>query len=95
MLVSQLAFWGITDVVEDSSGNAGASLAIYAARAGIKSTIYVPASASRGKLVQVALCGAKLVAVPGSREDTTQAVLAAAERTFYASHNLIVVNVVK
>lgn len=88
VLVSQLKAWGVDNVVEDSSGNAGASLATYAARAGIKSTIYVPASASRGKLVQVALSGAKLVAVPGSREETTQAVLAAAERTFYASHNL-------
>lgn len=88
VLVSQLKAWGIQDVVEDSSGNAGASLATYAARAGIGCTIYVPASASRGKLVQVALAGAHLVPVPGSREDTARAVLQAARTTFYASHNL-------
>ncbi|MGI6604830.1 MAG: threonine synthase [bacterium] len=88
LLVSQLETWGIKEVVEDSSGNAGASLATYAARAGINCTIYVPAKASRGKLVQIALSGAHLVAVPGSREDTTRAVLTAAENTFYASHNL-------
>ncbi|MDK2784965.1 MAG: threonine synthase [Bacillota bacterium] len=87
VLVSQLKAWGIEKVVEDSSGNAGASLATYAARAGIDCTIYVPATASRGKLVQIALAGARLVRVPGSREDTTRAVLKAAETTFYASHN--------
>ncbi|MGI6128996.1 MAG: threonine synthase [bacterium] len=88
VLVSQLKTWGINNVVEDSSGNAGASLATYAALAGINSTIYVPASASRGKLLQVALSGAKLVAVPGNRENTAQAVLTAAKKAFYASHNL-------
>lgn len=88
VLVSQLRAWGVTEVVEDSSGNAGASLSTYAARAGIGCTIYVPATASRGKLVQIALCGAKLVPVPGTREDTARAALEAAEKTFYASHNL-------
>lgn len=88
VLVSHLKAWGIEKVVEDSSGNAGASLATYAARAGIDCTIYVPATASRGKLVQIALAGARLVRVPGSREDTARAVLKAAETTFYASHNL-------
>ncbi|MDI3538474.1 MAG: threonine synthase [Bacillota bacterium] len=88
VLVSKLKAWGIEEVVEDSSGNAGASLAMYTARSGINCTIYAPASASRGKLVQIALAGARLVLVPGSREDTVQAVLKAAESTFYASHNL-------
>ncbi|HHY92508.1 MAG TPA: pyridoxal-phosphate dependent enzyme, partial [Firmicutes bacterium] len=43
VLASQLKVWGLREVVEDSSGNAGASLATYAARAGIGCTIYVPA----------------------------------------------------
>jgi threonine synthase len=55
--------------------------------AGIRARIYVPAHASGGKLAQIVQYGATLVRVPGSREDTTTACLAAAEKTFYASHN--------
>ena len=40
---------GIRDVVEDSSGNAGAAMAAYAARAGLHAAIYAPDSASPAK----------------------------------------------
>ena len=87
VMVSKLKEWGIDRVVEDSSGNAGASVAAYTSRAGIRSSIYVPAYTSLGKTAQIGLYGASLVKVPGTREDTTKAVLQAAEETFYASHN--------
>ena len=77
---------GVTNVVEDSSGNAGAAVAAYAAAAGIAATIYVPASAPPAKTAQIALYGAQLVRVPGSRAATTEAVQAEARRTYYASH---------
>lgn len=87
VMISQFREWGIEEIVEDSSGNAGASVAAYAAAAGIRARIFVPAHASGGKLAQILQYGAELVRVPGSREDTTTACLAAAEKTFYASHN--------
>jgi threonine synthase len=78
---------GVKRVVEDSSGNAGASLAAYAARSGIEAEIYVPAYASPNKLQQIAIYGAKLVKVEGPRERAVQAVQeAAAQGPYYASH---------
>ena len=49
VMVSKLREWGVREVIEDSSGNAGASIAAYAALAGIQSHIFVPESASAGK----------------------------------------------
>lgn len=87
VMISKLKQWGLQEIVEDSSGNAGASIAAYAAAAQIRSHIFVPENASSGKLTQVAVYRAKLTKVPGSREDTTRAALDAAQNSFYASHN--------
>lgn len=87
VLVNALRRLGVREVVEDSSGNAGASLACYAARAGLDCEVYTPASTSPGKLAQITAHGGRLVRVPGSRDDTARAVQEAAERRFYASHN--------
>ena len=62
------------EAVEDSSGNAGASFAAYAARAGIKARIFVPDSASGPKRKQIEAYGAELIPIPGSRSDVTDAV---------------------
>ncbi len=86
VLVSKAKELGITRVVEDSSGNAGCAIAAYAASAGIGCEILVPESTSPGKLSQILLYGASLRKIPGSREDTAAAALAAAETTYYASH---------
>lgn len=86
-MVSYLKQHGITEVLEDSSGNAGASLATYAAAAGMRCRILVPASASYPKIVQMAAHGADVVAVPGTRQDVADAALREADRMFYASHN--------
>ena len=72
---------------EDSSGNAGSSIATYAAAAGLACRIYVPAAAPRGKVVQIAASGADLRAIPGTRQDVTEAALRAVGESFYASHN--------
>lgn len=87
VMISKLREWGVPAVVEDSSGNAGASVAAYAGIAGISARIFVPASTSVGKTAQIEMYGAELVRVPGSREDTTAAALEAADSDFYASHN--------
>jgi len=72
---------------EDSSGNAGSSIATYAAAAGIPCRIFVPATAPRGKVVQIAASGAAVEAIPGTRQAVTEAAIAAAGQGFYASHN--------
>jgi len=87
VLVSKAKELGIGRMVEDSSGNAGSAIAAYAARAGIRCEILVPENTSPGKLAQILMYGADLVRVPGSRADTAEAALAAAESSYYASHS--------
>jgi threonine synthase len=89
VLLSYLAGEGVSRVVEDSSGNAAASVAGYAARAGIACEVYAPATASPGKLVQAAAYGAKVIPVEGSRDDVSRAaeVAAAQPGNAYATHN--------
>lgn len=87
VLVSFLKQQAIKEVVEDSSGNAAASLAAYCARAGIRARIFVPSYASPAKLKQIEVYGAELVPVPGSRADAARASEAAAKAgSYYASH---------
>jgi threonine synthase len=88
ILISHLHAMGIQRVVEDSSGNAAASLAAYAARAGIEIEVFCPASASPGKLAQIKLYGAQLRLIDGPRQCTTEALErhVAATGDFYASH---------
>ena len=75
-------------VIDDSSGNAGAALAAYAARANIDARIYVPADARGAKLDQITRYGAEVVAVDGDRDEVARVVEIAAEdpAVFYASH---------
>jgi threonine synthase len=90
VLVSALRTLGVRRAVEDSSGNAAAAIAAYAARAGIACTVFAPAGASAGKLVQAAAYGARVERVQGSRDDVANAAIdaAAADATAtYASHN--------
>ncbi|GAB6879245.1 threonine synthase [Halorubrum gandharaense] len=64
---------GVERVVEDSSGNAGAAIATYAARAGIDAEIYVPANVKESKLAAIRRAGAEPVRIEGSRQDVTDA----------------------
>jgi threonine synthase len=78
---------GITEAIEDSSGNAGASFAAYAARAGIRARVFVPESASGPKRAQIAAYGAEIVAVPGPRSAAAEAALQAVRAgAHYGSH---------
>src|SRR5438067_712732 len=87
VMLNHLLEVGVGPIHEDSSGNAGASIATYAAAAGIPCRIYVPADAPRGKLVQIAAAGADIRAITGSRQAVSEAALSAAGESFYASHN--------
>lgn len=90
VLVSVAKRESVTEFVEDSSGNAGASLSAYAAAAGMKAHVFVPASAARGKLDQIRIFGAELHAVEGPRQAATDAAEEFLERRGlpYLSHNL-------
>ncbi|MEF8779048.1 MAG: pyridoxal-phosphate dependent enzyme [Haloferacaceae archaeon] len=79
---------GVDRVVEDSSGNAGAAIATYAARAGIDAEIYVPAGVKESKLRAIERAGAKPIRVEGERSDVTDACVEAVETgdAWYASH---------
>jgi threonine synthase len=87
VMLNHLLEVGVGPIHEDSSGNAGSSIATYAAAAGLACRIYVPASAPRGKVVQIAASGAEVRTIPGTRQAVTDAALAAIGESFYASHN--------
>jgi threonine synthase len=87
VLVSYLKSRGVTRVLEDSSGNAGASLSAYTAAAGLTCRILVPESASYPKIAQIAACGADVVTIRGSRQQVAEAALRQSAEIFYASHN--------
>lgn len=88
VLVAKAKSLGAQHLVQDSSGNAGTSIAAYAARAGLRCTIFVPESTSLKKIKQISGFGAELRVIPGSREATASAAKEFASRkdVFYASH---------
>jgi threonine synthase len=87
VLVTALRGLGVERIVEDSSGNAGASLAAYGARAGLICEIFVPDLAAGSKLAQIAAYGAEVIQLKGKRECAALAAWAAAAHgAFYASH---------
>jgi threonine synthase len=87
VLLSFIKNRGAESAVEDSSGNAGASFAAYAARAGIKAKIFVPHSAAGPKRVQIEAYGAELVVIEGPRSAAAEAVKQEADKgAVYASH---------
>jgi threonine synthase len=88
VLATALVAAGISEAVEDSSGNAGASFSAYMARAGIRGRVFVPESASPAKRAQIALYGAEVVPISGPRSQAALAARTAAEGgQVYASHN--------
>jgi threonine synthase len=87
VLVSWLLAAGIREAVEDSSGNAGASFAAYASRAGIQAKIFIPEYASGPKRAQIEAYGSEVIPVPGPRSKAAEAVLREVKQgSVYASH---------
>lgn len=87
MLINYLRTQSVKVVVEDSSGNAGASLAAYSSAAGLQSRIFVPLHTAQVKKDQMVMMGAEVVEVPGDRTASTTACLQAINHeTVYASH---------
>lgn len=90
LLVAHLASLGLNRLVVDSSGNAAAAMAGFCAAAGVDCTVYAPADASPGKLVQARAYGATVVPVEGDRDAVAAAAQQAVDddpEAFYATHN--------
>ena len=81
---------GVEEIVVDSSGNAGASVAAYSARAGLRAHIFAPATAPQAKTQQITAYDATVHLIEGPREMTTEAAIAYQVKhdLTYASHNL-------
>ena len=71
---------------EDSSGNAGASIAAYSARAGLKCYVFTPEGVSGPKARQIEAYGATLVKVAGGRDKVTEEAMKEREDTIYVGH---------
>jgi threonine synthase len=87
VMVSFLRQHGVPEVIEDSSGNGGASVSAYCAAAGIRATILAPESTSPSKVLQSRAYGAAVELVPGDRDATAAEALRRSVRTAYAGHN--------
>ena len=90
VMMSAMVEHGVGEVVEDSSGNAGAAVAAYAARAGVRAHVFVPASAPGAKVRQIEAYGAQTHPIDGTRDEVTAATVEFCESKglAYASHNL-------
>jgi threonine synthase len=75
-------------ISEDSSGNAGASVAAYAARAGLNAKVYVPQDVSGPKFNQIKFYGAQVVKVSGGRSKVAEEAQKPEKREFYVGHIL-------
>jgi len=73
-------------IAEDSSGNAGASIAAYAARAQLKAKIYLPENVSGPKINQIKSYGMPVMKVAGSRSQVAQEAQQAEKGKFYVGH---------
>jgi len=82
-VLNHLAAHGATEVIDNSSGNAGASLAAFAGIAGMSATVFVPAAtAVESKKRLIRSFGGVII----ESHDYLADVYAAAEETIYASH---------
>jgi threonine synthase len=87
VMLSFLRQLGVNAVLEDSSGNGGASVAAYGAAGGMRVKILAPAYTSPAKIAQVRAYGAGIELVEGAREESEAEAIRQSNETFYASHN--------
>ncbi|HEY4672866.1 MAG TPA: threonine synthase [Nitrososphaerales archaeon] len=79
--VSKALELGVSWVICASTGNTSASLAAYAARAGLKRIVLIPSGkVAYGKLAQAMMCGAQVVQVKGNFDEALEMVMDLAER---------------
>ena len=88
VLIAHCKAIGVNSVVQDSSGNAGNSVAAYCAKAGIDCEIFVPEGTSPKKINMIKSHNAKVNVVPGTRDNCADVCRAKVdtEGKYYASH---------
>lgn len=88
VLIAHCKAIGVESVVQDSSGNAGNSVAAYCAKAGIDCEIFVPEGTSKKKIEMIISYNARINVVPGSRDHCADVCREKAEKegVYYASH---------
>ena len=87
MAVTKAREAGYDTIACSSTGNAASSLAGTAAKAGLKTYIFVPARAPKGKIAQLMMFGANLTAVDGSYEETFELSKAAIDKYGWYNRN--------
>ncbi|MBR1209812.1 threonine synthase [Bradyrhizobium sp. JYMT SZCCT0180] len=87
VMLSYVRQLGIDAVLEDSSGNGGASVAAYGAAGGMRVKILAPAYTSPPKVAQVRAYGAEVQLVEGPREESQREAIRQSSEIFYSSHN--------
>jgi threonine synthase len=87
LVVAKALEWGIDTVATASTGNAATALAAVGAAAGLRTTVFVPASAPPAKLVQMLSYGAVVLPVDGSYDDAFELSLAACDRFGWLNRN--------
>jgi threonine synthase len=87
VMLSVLRQMGVEAVLEDSSGNGGASIAGYGAAGGLEVKILAPSDTSPAKIAQARAYGAEVQLVEGPREASEAEAIRQSDRIFYASHN--------
>lgn len=80
MVVAHAMNSGIEVVTTASTGNAAAALAGIAASVGLRTVIFVPASAPEAKIAQLLVYGAEVTLVPGSYDDAFTLCLEATDK---------------
>ena len=87
MAVAKAREAGAKVIACSSTGNAASSLAGNAAAAGLKTYIFVPSRAPKGKVAQLQIFGATVISVQGSYEDTFELSKAAIDRWGWYNRN--------
>ena len=87
VMLSYLRQVGVNAVLEDSSGNGGASVAAYGAAGGMRVKILAPAYTSPAKIAQIRAYGAEVQLVEGPREESQNEAIRQSGQIFYSSHN--------
>ncbi|WGR94871.1 threonine synthase [Bradyrhizobium sp. ISRA443] len=87
VMLSFLRQLGVDAVLEDSSGNGGASVSAYGAAGGMRVKILAPATTSPMKVAQMHAFGAEVQLVEGPREESEAEAIRQSKQTFYSSHN--------
>ena len=87
MAVAKAREAGARVIACSSTGNAASSLAGNAAAAGLKTYIFVPSRAPKGKVAQLMTFGATVISVQGSYEETFELSKAAIDRWGWYNRN--------